>query len=104
MTVTSNEPVEDAVHVRGVCVSAGRVIERSGLQAKPRAGGIAVKDTVPVKPFRGKIVIVVEQAFPVTHGTAVRVDGEMSKSGAGTVTVIVTFCVKNPLVPVTLTR
>ena len=104
VTVTSNEPVEDAVHARVVCVSAGRVIERSGLQAKPRAGGIAVKDTVPVKPFRDKIVIVVEQAFPVTHGTEVGVDGEMSKSGAGTVTAIVTCWVNDPLVPVTFTR
>ena len=85
VTVTSNEPVVDALHVRVVCVSAGRVSERSGLQAKPRAGGNAVKDTVPVKPFRDKIVIVVEQAFPVTHGTVVCVDGEMSKSGCRSV-------------------
>jgi hypothetical protein len=104
VTVKSNEPTADAVHERIVCASAGRVIEGGWLQARPNAGGIAVNDTVPVKPFRGVIVIVVEQAIPITHGTVVGVDGEMSKSGGGTVTVTVTFWINDPLVPVTFTR
>ena len=104
VTVKSNEPTADAVHKRVTCVSTGRVIDGGWSQARPRAGGIAVNDTVPVKPSRGAIAIVVEQAIPVTHGTVVGVDGEMSKSGGGTVTVIVTFWINDPLVPVTFTR
>ena len=103
-TVKSKEPATDAVHERVVCVSVGRVIERGWVHVRPMAGGIAVNDTVPVKPFVGVIVIVVEQAFPATQGTVVGVEGEMSKSGIGTVTVIVAFWVRDPLVPVTFTR
>jgi acyl-CoA hydrolase len=40
----------------------------------------------------------------MTQGTLVAVEGEMSKSGTGTVTVTVAFWVKDPLVPVTFTR
>ena len=68
------------------------------------AGGIAVNDTVPVKPYFGVIATAAVHAFPATHWTVVGVEGEMSKSGTGTVTVIVTFWFRDPLVPVTLTR
>ena len=71
VTVKSNEPTADAVHERSVCVSGGTVIGGGWLQARPRVGGIAVNDTVPVKPFRGAIVIVVEQVIAATHGTVV---------------------------------
>ena len=102
VTVRSKEPTVAEVHERGVCVVGG-VIEPTGLQLRP-TGGIAVKDTVLVKPFRGVIVIVVEQVFPTRHGTVVGVEGEMSKLGTGMVTVIVAFWVKEPLVPVMFTR
>jgi len=65
---------------------------------------MAVNDTVPVRPFFGVIVIIVEHAFPAMHWTVVGVEGEMSKSGTGTVTVIVTCWFREPLVPVMLTK
>ena len=81
----------------------GSVTDATRSQRRPVEGD-DVKDIVPDKPFRGVTVIGVLQGFGNTHWTVVADEGEMSKSGAGTVTVIVTFWFKDPLVPVTLTR
>ena len=65
--------------------------------------GLGVKVTVPANPFVGAIAIVVGQSIPTRQETVVGA-AEMSKSGAGTVTVIVTLWLKAPLAPVTFTR
>lgn len=103
MTVTAKVPAVIGWQESAVCRVAGTVIGAMVLQSRPKSGEV-VNDTVPAKPFRGVIVIVAIQLFPMTQGTLVAVEGEMSKSGTGTVTVIVAFWVNDPLVPVTFTR
>jgi hypothetical protein len=80
----------------------GTDIEATALQVRPKPG-LAVKATVPANPLLGAIETVVSQLFPMRHETVVGL-AEMSKAGAGTETVMVAFCVKDPLVPVTFTR
>jgi hypothetical protein len=102
VTVTVNVPAviewQERVAVRVV----GTVMEATASQSRSRLGE-AVKVTVPVKPFRGAIVIVVVQLFATAQGTVVGV-ADKSKSGAGTVTVIVAFCDNDPSIPVTFAR
>jgi hypothetical protein len=103
VTVTAKVPAVIEWQESIFCRVAGTVIGSMALQRRPKSGEV-VNDTVPAKPFRGVIVIVAIQIFPTTQGTLVAVEGEMSKSGTGTVTMIVAFWVKDPLVPVTFTR
>jgi hypothetical protein len=103
VTLTAKVPAVIELQESTVCRVAGTVIGAMVLQRRPKSGEV-VNDTVPAKPFRGVIVIVATQPFPMTQGTLVAVEGEMSKSGTGTVTVIVTFWLRAPLVPVTFTR
>jgi hypothetical protein len=102
VTVTGKVPEVTPWQERVAVRVVGTVIEAIASQSRPTPGEDA-KVTTPANPFRGMIVIVVVQLFPTAQGTVVGL-AEMSKSGAGTVTVIVAVWVNAPLVPVTFTR
>ena len=89
VTVTVKVPAVIEWQRRVVVRAAGTVMDAMLSQRRPMSG-VAVNVKVPVKPFRGVIVIVAVQLFPTAHWTVVGA-AEMLKSGAGTVTVIVTF-------------
>jgi hypothetical protein len=75
------------------------------VQVRPEGVDACVSVTVPVNPFDGEIVTLDTAA--VVPSAGVGVDGDettIEKSGDGTVTVIVDFWERSPLVPVTLTR
>jgi hypothetical protein len=76
------------VHVR-VVVPDPPFTELTVLQASP-VEDATVKVTVPENPFCAAIVMVVPQPFPTVHCVVVAVEGAIVKSGAGTVTVMVT--------------
>jgi hypothetical protein len=77
------------VHVR-VVVPDPPVTELGVLQVIPVGEALTVNVTVPENPFSGAIVMVVSQPFPTVHWVVVAVEGAIVKSGAGTVTVMVT--------------
>jgi hypothetical protein len=65
---------------------------------------VTVRVTVPVKPFRGAMVMVEDPLTPALTVTLVGLD-EMAKSGEDvwTDTETIAECERDPLVPVTVT-